>query len=83
MGQGLGKTAWPKPAGGYQTVSGGRCGRRHSYVGFRSFLNNQDRDGHQENDDCKQLELENVQQENSLGMYVSLYMCHFVANWDA
>ncbi|KAF4803497.1 praja ring finger ubiquitin ligase 2 [Turdus rufiventris] len=66
MGQGLGKTAWPKPAGGYQTISGGRCGRRHSYVGFRSFLNNQDRDGHQENDDCKQLELENVQQENSL-----------------
>ncbi|XP_023799305.1 E3 ubiquitin-protein ligase Praja-2 isoform X1 [Cyanistes caeruleus] len=66
MGQGLGKTAWPKPAGGYQTITSGRCGRRHSYVGFRPFLNNQDRDGHQRNDNCKQLELEDVQKENSL-----------------
>ncbi|NWZ62760.1 PJA2 ligase, partial [Acrocephalus arundinaceus] len=66
MGQGLGRTAWPKPAGGYQTITGGRCGRRHSYVGFRRFLNNQDRDGHQQNDNCKQLELEDVQKEDSL-----------------
>ncbi|NXM44341.1 PJA2 ligase, partial [Gymnorhina tibicen] len=66
MGQGLGKTAWPKPAGGYQTITGGRYGRRHSYVGFRPFLNNQDRDGHQQNEDCKQLELEDVQKENTL-----------------
>ncbi|NXT05642.1 PJA2 ligase, partial [Prunella fulvescens] len=63
MGQGLGKTAWPKPAGGYQTITGRR---RHSYVGFRPFLSNQERDGHQQNDDCKQLELEDVQKENSL-----------------
>ncbi|NXA95321.1 PJA2 ligase, partial [Melanocharis versteri] len=67
MGQGLGKTAWPKPAGGYQTITGGRCGRKHSYVGFRPFLNNQDRDGYQQNNDCKQLELEDVQKTNSLG----------------
>ncbi|XP_063279012.1 E3 ubiquitin-protein ligase Praja-2 [Prinia subflava] len=66
MGQGLGKTAWPKPAGGYQTITGGRCGRRHSYIGFRRFLNNQDRDGNQPNDSCKQLELEDVQKEDSL-----------------
>ncbi|NXC58165.1 PJA2 ligase, partial [Aleadryas rufinucha] len=66
MGQGLGKTAWPKPAGGYQTITGGRYGRRHSCVGFRPFLNNQDRDGHQRNEDCKQLELEDVQKENTL-----------------
>ncbi|NWV77122.1 PJA2 ligase, partial [Dasyornis broadbenti] len=64
MGQGIGKTAWPKPAGAYQTISSGRYGRRHSYVGFRPFLNNQDRDGHQQNEDCKQLELEDVQKEN-------------------
>ncbi|NXM19576.1 PJA2 ligase, partial [Ploceus nigricollis] len=63
MGQALGKTAWPKPAGGYQTITGGR---KHSYVGIRPFLNNQDRDGHQQNDDCRQLELEDVQKENSL-----------------
>ncbi|NWW06918.1 PJA2 ligase, partial [Oreocharis arfaki] len=66
MGQGLGKTAWPKPAGAYQTIAGGRYGRRHSYVGFRPFLNNQDRDGHQQNEDCKQLELEDVQKKNTL-----------------
>ncbi|NXP61342.1 PJA2 ligase, partial [Chloropsis cyanopogon] len=66
MGQGLGRIAWPKPAGGYQTITGGRCGRKHSYVDFRPFLNNPDRAGHQQNDDCKQLELEDVQKENSL-----------------
>ncbi|NXO41960.1 PJA2 ligase, partial [Locustella ochotensis] len=66
MGQGLGKTPWPKPAGGYQTITGGRCGRRHSYIGFRRFLNNQDRDGHQQNGNSKQLELEDVQKEDSL-----------------
>ncbi|NXV09214.1 PJA2 ligase, partial [Cettia cetti] len=66
MGQGLGKTAWPKPAGGYQTITGGRSGRRHSCVGFRRSLNNQDKDGHQQNDNCKQLELEDVQKEDSL-----------------
>ncbi|NXS21226.1 PJA2 ligase, partial [Mystacornis crossleyi] len=66
MGQGLGKTAWPKPAGGYQTITGGRYGRRHSYAGFRPFLNNQERDGHQQNEDWKQLELEDVQKENTL-----------------
>ncbi|NXB35383.1 PJA2 ligase, partial [Eulacestoma nigropectus] len=66
MGQGLGKTAWPKPAGAYQTITGGRYGRRHSYVGFRPFLSNQDRDGHQQSEDCKQLELEDVQKENTL-----------------
>ncbi|NXR21994.1 PJA2 ligase, partial [Cinclus mexicanus] len=66
MGQGLGKTAWPKPTGGYQTITGGRCGRRHSYVGLRPFLNDQGRGRHQQNDDCKQLELEDVQKENFL-----------------
>ncbi|XP_066195295.1 E3 ubiquitin-protein ligase Praja-2 isoform X2 [Sylvia atricapilla] len=66
MGQGLGKTVWPKPAGGYQAITGERCGRRRSYLGFRRFLNNQDRHGHQESDSCKQLELEDVQKEDSL-----------------
>lgn len=80
MGQGLGKTAWPKPAGAYQIFTGGR---RHSFVGFRPFLNNQDIDGHRQNDDCKQLELEDVQKENSLCMYISLCMCHYFANWGA
>ncbi|NXS30130.1 PJA2 ligase, partial [Pomatostomus ruficeps] len=66
MGQGVSKTAWPKPAGGYQTITGERYGRRHSYVGFRQLLSNQDRGEHQQNEDCKQLELEDVQKENPL-----------------
>ncbi|XP_069748702.1 E3 ubiquitin-protein ligase Praja-2 isoform X2 [Narcine bancroftii] len=38
MGQESGKAAWPKPAGGYQTVTGRRYGRRHAYVSFRPSL---------------------------------------------
>ncbi|NXV47963.1 PJA2 ligase, partial [Uria aalge] len=65
MGQEGGKPAWPKPAGGYQTITGRRYGRRHAYVSFRPSLNSQDRDEHQHKD-CEQLEWEDVQQENSL-----------------
>ncbi|NWS59563.1 PJA2 ligase, partial [Chunga burmeisteri] len=64
MGQEAGKPAWPKPAGGYQTITGRRYGRRHAYVSFRPSLNSQDRDEHQHNEDCKRLELEDVQKEN-------------------
>ncbi|XP_051529826.1 E3 ubiquitin-protein ligase Praja-2-like isoform X2 [Myxocyprinus asiaticus] len=35
MGQEAGKCAWPKPAKGYQTISGRRYGRRHAYISFR------------------------------------------------
>ncbi|XP_017538358.1 E3 ubiquitin-protein ligase Praja-2 [Pygocentrus nattereri] len=35
MGQEAGKTSWPRPAGGYQTITGRRYGRRHAYVSFR------------------------------------------------
>ncbi|XP_009646970.1 E3 ubiquitin-protein ligase Praja-2 [Egretta garzetta] len=66
MGQEAGKPAWPKPAGGYQTITGRRYGRRHAYVGFRPSLNSQERDEHQHNEDCERLELENIQKENSL-----------------
>ncbi|KFO89003.1 E3 ubiquitin-protein ligase Praja-2, partial [Buceros rhinoceros silvestris] len=62
MGQEAGKSAWPKPSGGYQTIRGRRYGRRHAYIGFRPSLNSQDRDEHQHNEDCERLELE----ENSL-----------------
>ncbi|CAN0332189.1 unnamed protein product [Bubo scandiacus] len=66
MGQEAGKPAWPRPVGGYQTITGRRYGRRHAYVGFRPSLNSQDRGEHQHNEDCEQLELEDVQRENSL-----------------
>ncbi|KAI4902536.1 hypothetical protein NFI96_013156 [Prochilodus magdalenae] len=35
MGQEAGKPSWPKPAGGYQTITGRRYGRRHAYVSFK------------------------------------------------
>ncbi|NWR94681.1 PJA2 ligase, partial [Furnarius figulus] len=65
MGQGGAKTVWPKPAGGYQTVMGRRHGRRHGYLGFRPFLDSQDKDTCQHNEDCKQLESKDVQKGNS------------------
>ncbi|KFM10866.1 E3 ubiquitin-protein ligase Praja-2, partial [Aptenodytes forsteri] len=66
MGQEAGKLEWPEPAGGYQTITGRRYGRRHAYVGFRPSLNSQDRDEHQYNEDCERLQLEDGQKENSL-----------------
>ncbi|XP_073697084.1 E3 ubiquitin-protein ligase Praja-2 isoform X2 [Garra rufa] len=41
MGQEAGKSAWPKPAGGYQTISGRRYGRRHAYISFRPVTDKQ------------------------------------------
>nr|XP_009683800.1 PREDICTED: E3 ubiquitin-protein ligase Praja-2 isoform X3 [Struthio camelus australis] len=65
MGQEAGKPAWPKPAGGYQTITGRRYGRRHAYVSFRPSLTSQDRnDLH--SGECEGLELDDVQKEKSL-----------------
>ncbi|XP_065512555.1 E3 ubiquitin-protein ligase Praja-2 [Caloenas nicobarica] len=66
MGQEAAKPAWLKTAGGYQTVTGRRYGRRHAYVGFRPSLNSEDRDEHQHNEDSKRLEFEDVQRKSSL-----------------
>ncbi|KFV56693.1 E3 ubiquitin-protein ligase Praja-2, partial [Gavia stellata] len=71
MGQEAGKPAWPKPAGGYQTITGRRYRRRHAYVGFRPSLNSQEGDEHRHNEDCERLGLEDVQKENSLCMCIS------------
>ncbi|NWJ03276.1 PJA2 ligase, partial [Crypturellus undulatus] len=66
MGQEAGKPAWPKPAGGYQTITGRRYGRRHAYVSFRPSLTGQDRNGLQLSRECEGLELDDVQKEKSL-----------------
>lgn len=81
MGQKAAKPAWLKPAGGYQTVTGGSYGRRHAYVG--PSLNSQDRDEHEHNEDSRRLEFEDVQRESSLCMCISLCRCYLIMNWDA
>ncbi|XP_005641498.1 E3 ubiquitin-protein ligase Praja-1 isoform X1 [Canis lupus familiaris] len=43
MGQESSKPVWPKPAGGYQSNTGRRYGRRHAYVSFRPSSSQQDR----------------------------------------
>ncbi|XP_029424796.1 E3 ubiquitin-protein ligase Praja-1 isoform X3 [Nannospalax galili] len=43
MGQESSKPLWPKPAGGYQSNTGRRYGRRHAYVSFRPSMSQQER----------------------------------------
>ncbi|XP_006215291.1 E3 ubiquitin-protein ligase Praja-1 isoform X3 [Vicugna pacos] len=43
MGQESSKPIWPKPAGGYQSNTGRRYGRRHAYVSFRPSTSQQER----------------------------------------
>ncbi|XP_012591713.2 E3 ubiquitin-protein ligase Praja-1 isoform X1 [Microcebus murinus] len=43
MGQESSKPIWPKPAGGYQSNTGRRYGRRHAYVSFRPSMSQQER----------------------------------------
>ncbi|KFV58963.1 E3 ubiquitin-protein ligase Praja-2, partial [Tyto alba] len=66
MAQEAGRRAWPTQAEGYQTITVRRRERRHNYVSFRPSLNSQDRDEHQHNEACDRLDLEDVQEENSL-----------------
>ncbi|XP_074851344.1 E3 ubiquitin-protein ligase Praja-2 [Carettochelys insculpta] len=75
MGQEGGKPAWPKPAGGYQTITGRRYGRRHAYVSFRPSLMNQERNSSQQNGECEGLELGDVQKEKSLCPSPLLQVC--------
>ncbi|NXK89714.1 PJA2 ligase, partial [Formicarius rufipectus] len=65
MGQGGGKTVWPKSAGGY-TFMHRRCGKRHGFLGFRPLFGSQGRGAHEHNEDCKQLESKDVHKENSI-----------------
>ncbi|CAH2297160.1 E3 ubiquitin- ligase Praja-2 isoform X1 [Pelobates cultripes] len=68
MGQEACKSAWPKPAGGYQTITGRRYGRRHAYVSFRPSLESPNRTSSQQSRDCEGLELDDVQKENPLSV---------------
>ncbi|XP_064229791.1 E3 ubiquitin-protein ligase Praja-2-like [Aotus nancymaae] len=67
MDQQSGKAAWPKPAGGYQTITGRRYGRRHSYVSFKPCMTRHERSLGRAGDDYEVLELDDVPKENSSG----------------
>nr|ACO52033.1 E3 ubiquitin-protein ligase Praja2 [Aquarana catesbeiana] len=66
MGQEAGKTAWPKPSGGYQTLTGRRYGRRHAYISFRPSLESPNRSSARQKSEGEGLELGSVQKENDL-----------------
>ncbi|XP_004841822.1 E3 ubiquitin-protein ligase Praja-2 isoform X2 [Heterocephalus glaber] len=67
MDQESSKTAWPKSAGGYQTITGRRYGRRHAYVSFKPCLTRHERSLGRAGDDYEVLELDDVPVENSSG----------------
>ncbi|XP_037658248.1 E3 ubiquitin-protein ligase Praja-2 [Choloepus didactylus] len=67
MDQESGKSAWPKPAGGYQTITGRRYGRRHAYVSFKPCMIRHERSLGQARDDYEVLELDDVPKENCSG----------------
>ncbi|XP_041087427.1 E3 ubiquitin-protein ligase Praja-2 [Polyodon spathula] len=66
MGQEGGKSAWPKPAGGYQTITGKRYGRRHAYISFRPTLAKQENSSKENNGECGGMEMNSVPKENAL-----------------
>ncbi|XP_072453354.1 E3 ubiquitin-protein ligase Praja-2 isoform X2 [Notamacropus eugenii] len=65
MGQESGKPTWPKPAGGYQTITGRRYGRRHAYVSFKPSLSTQENSSIQQSGECEGLELDDVQKKKA------------------
>lgn len=67
MDQDTNKAGWPKPAGGYQTITGRRYGRRHAYVSFKPCMTRHERSLGRAGDDYEVLELDDVPKENSSG----------------
>lgn len=64
MGQEAGKSAWPKPNGGYQTITGRRYGRRHAYISFRPTKIKQRNSGHSVV--RRETEMSSIQKERSI-----------------
>ncbi|XP_005382232.1 PREDICTED: E3 ubiquitin-protein ligase Praja-2 [Chinchilla lanigera] len=67
MDQESSKAVWPKSAGGYQTITGRRYGRRHAYVSFKPCMTRHERSLGRAGDDYEVLELDDVPKENSSG----------------
>ncbi|XP_048477486.1 E3 ubiquitin-protein ligase Praja-2 isoform X2 [Rhincodon typus] len=66
MGQESGKTAWPRPAGGYQTITGRRYGRRHAYVSFRPSIAKSWNHLKENERQWEEMELNTVSKDNGL-----------------
>ncbi|XP_018603670.1 E3 ubiquitin-protein ligase Praja-2 [Scleropages formosus] len=80
MGQETGKHSWPKPAGGYQTITGRRYGRRHAYISFRPTLAKQKCATAEDRLEWQEMEMNSVQRENSLsskGSFSSVFQAIF------
>ncbi|XP_003479350.1 E3 ubiquitin-protein ligase Praja-2 isoform X2 [Cavia porcellus] len=67
MDQESSKAVWPRSAGGYQTITGRRYGRRHAYVSFKPCTTRHERSLGRAGDDYEVLELDDVPKENSSG----------------
>ena len=67
MDQDSSKAAWPKPAGGYQTITGRRYGRRHAYVSFKPCMTRHERSLGRAGDDYEVLELDGAPEESPSG----------------
>ncbi|EDL91827.1 praja 2, RING-H2 motif containing, isoform CRA_b [Rattus norvegicus] len=67
MDQDSSKAAWPRAAGGYQTITGRRYGRRHAYVSFKPCMTRHERSLGRAGDDYEVLELDDVAKENTAG----------------
>ncbi|XP_012973920.1 E3 ubiquitin-protein ligase Praja-2 isoform X2 [Mesocricetus auratus] len=67
MDQESNKATWPKPAGGYQTITGRRYGRRHAYVSFKPCMTRHERSLGRAGDDYEVLELDDVPKESTSG----------------
>lgn len=72
MGQEAGKSAWPKPAGGYQTITGRRYGRRHAYVTFRPTSKCRVSSA----EDRQEMEMNSVEGERSISVYSAFTTNH-------
>ncbi|KAJ8287034.1 hypothetical protein GJAV_G00046260 [Gymnothorax javanicus] len=66
MGQESGKSAWPKPAGGYQTITGRRYGRRHAYVSFRPSLARRRKATKENQEGWQEMEMSSVDGEKAI-----------------
>ncbi|XP_039518264.1 E3 ubiquitin-protein ligase Praja-2 isoform X1 [Pimephales promelas] len=69
MGQEAGKSAWPRPAGGYQTISGRRYGRRHAYISFRPLT---DKQRATSGVDCQNMERTSSQKDQAVASKASI-----------